>query len=102
MSSTEKGSIWGDIWGGVTEFVKDDGKDLVMDYARAKWIDVETTNSDRNMPDEIDLRAGFAPQAANSGTSGAAPAVFAGMTQKNLLVIGGFGLIALVVAKKVL
>ena len=31
---------------------------LATDYARARYIDVERTSDDRNMPDNVDLREG--------------------------------------------
>lgn len=102
MSSTDDGSIWGDIWGGVTDFVKNDGKDLALDYARSKWIDVETTDSDMNMPDEADLRAGYAGSSVADSTGGGPRSLMGGVSAQQLMIVGGLGLVAVVVLKKVL
>lgn len=43
---TESSSVWSGLASNLTG--------LVTDYARAKWIDVENTNDDKNADDEKD------------------------------------------------
>ncbi|WP_269619946.1 LPXTG cell wall anchor domain-containing protein [Zhongshania sp. BJYM1] len=74
--------------------------DLILDYGKSKVIDVETTYSDRNIPDQNDLvngSAGIASSDALGGTYGQA-------TPQNWLMYAGFalaGVAALILIKKV-
>lgn len=45
---TASSSYWNGLLGSVT--------DLGIDYARARYVDVETRSDDRNIPDDADLR----------------------------------------------
>lgn len=88
-----------DLWSGAKNLLGDI-KDFALDYGRAKYIDVETTQSDRNIPDEADLREGYAPQTASNATGGVYAPSVAGVDVKQVALIGGLGLLGLVVLKK--
>ena len=47
---TASSSYWNGLVGSLTN--------LGLDYARARYVDVETRADDRNIPDESDLRYG--------------------------------------------
>lgn len=65
MASTDTTSFWDDL--------KQDGAsgllDLALSWGKSKVIDVETVNSDRNIPDQNDLVNG-APTVASSDALG--------------------------------
>lgn len=48
MASTDGNGFWIGL--------RDQLAGVAVDYARAKWVDVETAADDRNMPDLTDLR----------------------------------------------
>ena len=48
MASTSSPNFWANL--------RDEVTGLAVDYARARYIDVETAQDDRNIPDRADLR----------------------------------------------
>lgn len=72
MAATSSTDYWQELRDKVTG--------LTLDYARAKFIDVETVNDDRYIPDQADLRfgAGVAATAA-SAASAVLPMVLVGL-----------------------
>ncbi len=84
-------------------FLQDFGRgllDLTLDYGRTKLIDVETADSDRNIPDTNDLVNGDA-RIESSHTLGGAYAL-GGFTPMHAALIGGGLLLAAIIVKKVL
>ena len=67
---------------------------LVLDVARHKYIDLETTEDDNNMPDYVDVKTGQVNTRANVGGVGGMFANFTPLHWVALTVAGGlaFGL----------
>lgn len=99
MASTDSS----DIFSGIKSFAGDflgDLKNVAIDAARAKYVDVETVDSDRNIPDQADVRAGYAVQAASDATGGTFKPSFAGMTVGQWAGLSVAAVVGLVVLKK--
>jgi hypothetical protein len=62
MASTSSSDFWHNLRDGVVG--------LSLDIARAKFIDVETVDDDRNIPDQADLRYGAGVASAAAGVAG--------------------------------
>lgn len=87
------------VWNGLSGLFGD-VKELAIDYTRAKYINAETVNDDRNVPDEADLRAGVAQQAASDATGGTFASSVAGVPVAKVLIVAGAGIATLVILKK--
>lgn len=66
MASTSSPTFWANLRDNVTG--------LAIDYARAKYLDVERPDDDRNMPDRADLKYDGLFYATRDGTKVATPA----------------------------
>lgn len=62
MASTSSTDFWTNLRDSVTG--------LSLDYARSKFIDVETVDDDKNIPDQADLRYGAGTAAAAASIAG--------------------------------
>ena len=89
------------VWNGLGNLFGE-VKDLAIDYTRAKYINAETQNDDRNIPDQADLRAGYGQRAASDATGGIYQPAAAGITVQQWLMIGAAALVGVVVLKRVL
>jgi len=75
--------------------------DLVLGFAKSKAIDVETSNSDKNIPDQNDLVNGSASVASSDSLGG----TYGQATPQNWMMYAGFalaGVAALILIKKVI
>lgn len=66
MASTSSPTFWANLRDNVTG--------LAIDYARAKYLDVERPDDDRNMPDRADLKYDGLFYTTRDGTQVATPA----------------------------
>lgn len=74
--------------------------DKAIQYEQAKRVDVETTSSGRNVPDNADMVAGQTRQAASDTLGGSFKKAIAGVSIQNWLLIGGGIAVGSVVLKK--
>lgn len=82
--------------------LRDGMTDLALDWGRAKFVDVERSDDDRNIPDRNDLRDGHDRQTQKDATGGIWQQAPGGVNLSTWLILAGVAVVGYAIVKKVL